>query len=66
MSNGKAKSVRQSRVGLRLESAPELVYAFFRLEDDCVVLDASKLRELVERMASGARERALALYLLAV
>lgn len=54
--NGKARNVRQGRVGLILESAPELVYAFFRLEDDSVVFDASKLRELVERMVRGAKK----------
>lgn len=48
--------MRRGRVGLRLESTSELVYAFFELEDNIVVLDARKLRELVDSMVSGARE----------
>jgi hypothetical protein len=43
-------------VGLRLESTSELVYAFFWLEDNSVVLDAQKLSELVDGMVRGARE----------
>jgi hypothetical protein len=41
---------------LRLESTSELVYAFFELEGNSVVLDARKLRELVDGMVRGARE----------
>jgi hypothetical protein len=43
-------------VALRLESTPELAYAFFDLEENSVVVDAHKLRDLVERMVCGARE----------
>ena len=47
--------MRQGRIGLRFESAPELVYAFFELRDNSVVLDAQKLRNLVDRMVFEAR-----------
>jgi hypothetical protein len=54
--NLKSKRMRRGGVGLKFESAPELVYAFFELEDNSVVLDARKLRDLVDGMVSGARE----------
>jgi hypothetical protein len=52
----KVRNSRRGGADSKFEFTSELVYAFFWLEDNSVVLDTRKLRERVDGMVSGARE----------